>query len=643
MLVPFLFSICLFSLSNIHAADINSRFLESVQKSVAEVAPSIVMIETAGGLDRTGRVLKGEGPTTGVVFTADGFIVTSAFNFFDKPSSILVTLPGGKRHPATLLASDRTRMISLLKIKVEGLPVPAWAPKKELKVGQWTVALGRTWGGEQPSLSVGILSATERLWRKAIQTDAKISPANYGGPLIDLRGRVMGVLVPLSPTRSGETAGFEWYDSGIGFAVPMEDIREVFPRLKAKEELKRGLMGIHIQGNLYGNEVEILRVGYGSPAAAAGIRKGDRIVEVDGQKVERPADLRYAMANKYAGDRLSLEVMREGKSLTLECGLVEKFPPYTRPYLGVVLDRAEANKATIGTVLTGSPAERAGLQAGDQVFKFGQRGVSNRQSLQMAVWSAQPEEEISVDVKRNGQDSTFLVKLERLGGEIPDEPPVEFLDEEDEDHADEKGEQIRKTMKSWSRTYWAYIPPSGGRLSPPALMVWLHPHGKTFEDEILTKWQTAADERGIALLGILASEVNRWGRSDIAFAKAAIKEFQKEHSVDANRVVLHGHSEGANVAFDIALKERRTFKGVIASGLPRRIQEVAGAPQVPFSIFLISAKDSRSLGNVDKVRKVLEEKNIPLHYLELPQFENGYLPQGAVEAAAVWLSLIDRI
>ena len=108
-------------------------------------------------------------------------------------------------------------------------------------------------------------------------------------------------------------------------------------------------------------------------------------------------------------------------------------------------------------------------------------------------------------------------------------------------------------------------------------------------------------------------------------------------------MVLHGHSEGANVAFDIALKERRTFKGVIASGLPRRIQEVAGAPQVPFSIFLISAKDSRSRGNVDKVRKALEEKNIPLHYLELPQFENGYMPQSAVEAAAVWLSLIDRI
>ena len=84
-----------------------------------------------------------------------------------------------------------------------------------------------------PSVSVGIVSALDRIWGKAIQTDAKVSPTNYGGPLVDLQGRVQGVLVPASPQAEGETAGFEWYDSGIGFAIPLEDVYAVLPRLQA--------------------------------------------------------------------------------------------------------------------------------------------------------------------------------------------------------------------------------------------------------------------------------------------------------------------------------------------------------------------------------------------------------------------------
>ena len=75
----------------------------------------------------------------------------------------------------------------------------------------------------KPNISVGIVSAVNRIWGKAIQTDAKISPTNYGGPLVDIAGRVLGVLVPLSPMATDELAGVEWYDSGIGFAVPLDD------------------------------------------------------------------------------------------------------------------------------------------------------------------------------------------------------------------------------------------------------------------------------------------------------------------------------------------------------------------------------------------------------------------------------------
>ena len=105
-----------------------------------------------------------------------------------------------------------------------------------MRVGQWAIAVGRTFESDRPNMAVGILSAVERIWGKAIQTDAAVSPNNYGGPLVDIRGRVMGVLVPLSPEAAGEVAGMEWYDSGIGFAIPMEHIQ---PGLAAAEKGRR--------------------------------------------------------------------------------------------------------------------------------------------------------------------------------------------------------------------------------------------------------------------------------------------------------------------------------------------------------------------------------------------------------------------
>ena len=120
----------------------------------------------------------------------------------------------------------------LLKVDVEEkLPVPEAVPESEIHVGQWAIALGRTFDTAQPNMSVGIVSGLNRIWGKAMQTDAKISPSNYGGPLVDIRGRVLGVLVPLSPDKHEDVAGVEWYDSGIGFAVPLAHVNTVLPRL----------------------------------------------------------------------------------------------------------------------------------------------------------------------------------------------------------------------------------------------------------------------------------------------------------------------------------------------------------------------------------------------------------------------------
>src|SRR5438552_391160 len=172
---------------------------KAMKTALEKVAPSVVQIETTGGTDiidtgpRGQPIRKGVGPTTGLIVSPDGYIISSAFNFANKPSFIVVAIVGQKeRLPAEIVATDQTRMLTLLKVKASGLPMPVPSPKKDIKVGQWGIAVGRTLDPQSMdralSVSVGIISAINRIWGKAIQTDAKVSPVNYGGPLIDIFG-----------------------------------------------------------------------------------------------------------------------------------------------------------------------------------------------------------------------------------------------------------------------------------------------------------------------------------------------------------------------------------------------------------------------------------------------------------------------
>ena len=125
--------------------------------------------------------------------------------------------------------------------------MPEAAPVSEMRVGQWAIAVGRVFRRDQPNISVGIVSAMNRVWGKAIQTDAKISPANYGGPLVDLQAACSACSCPCRRMETGEMAGVEWYDSGIGFAVPLEHINRVLDRLKKGEDLQPGLLGVSLK------------------------------------------------------------------------------------------------------------------------------------------------------------------------------------------------------------------------------------------------------------------------------------------------------------------------------------------------------------------------------------------------------------
>jgi serine protease Do len=317
------------------AQDANGTLLapKAFRAAAAKVQPSLVRIEGFGGIapgaGGGGYQAPGEGPTTGTIVSADGYIVTSTFNFLRKPPIITVVMPDGRRHVATLLGRDETRKICLLKVDgVSDLPVPQFAPRDEVKVGQWAVAIGVGFGAQQAVLSAGIVSAASRISTKAIQTDANTSPANYGGPLVDLEGRVIGICVPLSPGSREEAAGAEWYDSGIGFAIPLDGLSGILERLKAGETLKHAFLGVSAEP--FGEPptgAEIKEVSTDGPAAKAGLEKGDKILQIGGADILDVTHLRSILGRYFAGDKVEVVVRRGEEQKTVTAELAVPPPP----------------------------------------------------------------------------------------------------------------------------------------------------------------------------------------------------------------------------------------------------------------------------------------------------------------------------
>lgn len=254
----------------------------------------------AGGFQQT------QGRTTGVVLTADGWILVSRFALALEPTTVLITVPGRGTFHAQRAGEDASRGIALVKIDAHDLPVPEFVHPDAVHVGQWAFALGRTFATDEPTVHLGIVSAKNRLFGRALQVDAYTSPANYGGPVVDVLGRVLGIAVPLSP--SGRNAGVEWYDSGIGFAATIADIQPLLARMQQGQVLQRGWFGVQLELAWLGPGAKLVAAVAGSPAAAAKLKRGDIITKVDGVEVRNGPHFQMLVSSRLGGDQVAIEV-----------------------------------------------------------------------------------------------------------------------------------------------------------------------------------------------------------------------------------------------------------------------------------------------------------------------------------------------
>lgn len=664
--------------------------LEALQEkftkaAMLKTAPSVVQIQTSGGLDviasdpKTGAgIQKGVGPTTGLVVAPDGFIISSSFNFAHKPAEIFVAVPGKKdRFVAKVVAADQTRMLTLLKIDADNLPVPAAVPRKEIKVGQWSLALGRTWANvdSPPSVSVGIISALDRIWGKALQTDAKISPVNYGGPLVDIHGRVQGVLVPASPRAQDETAGHEWYDSGIGFAIPLEDIFAVLPRLKKGENLKRGLLGITPKsGDLFGHTPEVGSVAPESAAAAAGIRPGDVITEIDGTPVVRQAQIMHLLGRKYEGDTVSVKVKRGADELSFpDLKLSGELAAVRHAFLGILPMRDDPEAGVeVRYVYPKSPAAAAGLKTGDRILaaaigKDQAKPILGRDAFLSLLNALSPGKEIKLEVRRQGakKNETMPVQLAALPDTVPEAlpesatlkkaldppkgpqaPPLPRKEPEEKEAKKAETGLLKRTNSAGDRDYWIYVPDNYDPNISHALLVWLHPVQPNKEKDaeaMVNQWSDFCKKHHLILLGPRAVNESGWLKSEADFVRETVKEVLATYTIDRQRIVAHGMGMGGELAFYLGFLARDSVRGVATVGAA-----FAGAPKENvanqrLSFFLVAGgKDPRAKAILETRNQLLNQK-FSVVFEEVPDMGYQYLDAPRLQELVRWLDALDRL
>ena len=445
---------------NAHAASTSPQGLPNFINLAKELRPAVVNISTSqvgGGGQQSSPSPFGEedpfsefwrrffgdpvprGPFrqkslgSGFVVDREGYILTNN-HVVESGDKIVVRLSNQKEFEAKLVGRDAKTDIAVIKIDADiDLATAPLGNSDELEVGEWVLAIGNPFGLEH-SVTAGIVSAKGRNigagpYDNFIQTDASINPGNSGGPLINLRGEVVGINTAIFSRGGGNI--------GIGFAIPINLVKELLPQLKSKGKVTRGWLGVVIQGvtpaiaeSLGMDQARgalVANVSSDGPARRAGVQIGDVIIEFGGQRIKESNDLPIIVARTAVGKEVGVVVLRDGKEVKLsvtigelkeeeeegvlasvkgkgDLGLtVQRVTPQIAESLG--LDRAEG--VVITMVELGSPAEEAGLRRGDVILEIDRKSIRKLSDYQKAITKIKKGKGVLFLVRR-GETTLFL-------------------------------------------------------------------------------------------------------------------------------------------------------------------------------------------------------------------------------------------
>jgi serine protease Do len=386
------------------------------------------------------REYKSYAQGTGFFSSADGYIITNN-HIVENATKVTVTTVQGEEYTAKIVGTDPRSDLALIKIEGKDFPSVELGDSSQLKVGEWVLAIGNPLGMEH-TVTAGIVSAKGRqlgvgsnvpTYQDYIQTDAAINRGNSGGPLVNLKGEVVGINSNIMSPNGGNI--------GIGFAIPSNLAKNVVAQLKDKGRVVRGYLGVTPDEisedvrkslNLKTNKGALIsNVEADSPADKAGLKRYDVIVAVNGQPVSDPNDLRFKIADIEPGSKVEITYVRDEKERTTTAVVAELEPQEknqaateTGKDIGITVTALTPNTASryglriregllITDVRAYSEADRKGLETGDVILEINRRRATRIQDLEAALRQARPGDPLMLLIHReqDGESQDAIVTL----------------------------------------------------------------------------------------------------------------------------------------------------------------------------------------------------------------------------------------
>ena len=374
---------------------------------------------------------------SGVIVSKDGYIITNNHVVKDA-QKLTVVLANKKKYTAKVVGKDPNTDVAVIKIDAKDLPVASLGNSDGVKVGEWVIAVGNPFQ-LMHTVTAGIISAKGRAsvnladYEDFIQTDASINPGNSGGALADLDGDVIGINTAIYSPSGGNV--------GIGFAIPINMARRVMDELIATGKVTRGYLGLLPQDvddnlakalNLKSTDGSLVGdVTANGPAEKAGIKRGDVIVAFNGQKITNSTELRNAVAETVPGKEVKVDLIRDGKQVEVTVKVAERpenlasrgsnegeesggqtseklglsvqaLTPELAKQLGYENDHGVA----VTAVTPGSPADDAGIKAGDLIKEVNRKAIHSVEEFTRAVKVIKKGESVAMLVRR-GQNTFY--------------------------------------------------------------------------------------------------------------------------------------------------------------------------------------------------------------------------------------------
>jgi serine protease Do len=378
------------------------------------------------------------GVGSGFILSADGYVMTNA-HVVDGADEVFVTLTDKREFKAKVLGADARTDVAVLKIEGDKLPFLVMGDSDKIRVGEWVIAIGSPFNLEN-TVTAGIISAKSRDtgdYLALIQSDVAVNPGNSGGPLINMRGEVIGINSQIATLSGGY--------NGISFAVPIDEAIRVSEQLKKSGKVTRGRIGVQIGevsrevaeslGLKGAQGAEVSLVEPGGPADKAGIKAGDIILKFNGAPIARSSDLPRLVGGTALGSKATVTVWRKGQQLDLPVTVAELEADKTAK-AGKGKGKGKGDKAepevakanALGLKVSDLSAEQkkelgvdggvvvdsaegaaggAGLQEGDVLLQLNNIEIKDAKQFNAAVAKLDPKKPTAIQVRR-GDVSQFI-------------------------------------------------------------------------------------------------------------------------------------------------------------------------------------------------------------------------------------------